>query len=119
VERFSQFMNHQCSCFAPIAHSWPQTCSLFTSFTIVLADLTEVESNVQAFPFILPDLSSIPVQPLLHLSKHETPMLSNISTSPWILPLAQYQDQPHLMRLLSEYLIDSVQEKAIELAKRQ
>lgn len=85
----------------------------------VLADLTEAESNVQAFPFTLPDLSSIPVQPLLQISKHETPMLSNISTSPWILPLAQYQDQPHLMRLLSEYLIDSAQQKAIELAKRQ
>jgi len=85
----------------------------------VLADLTEAESNVQAFPFILPDLSRIPVQPLLQISKHETPMLSNISASPWILPLAQYQDQPHLMRLLSEYLIASVQQKAIELAKRQ
>jgi uncharacterized protein YjbI with pentapeptide repeats len=85
----------------------------------VLADLTEAESTVPAFPFILPDFPSIPVQPLLQISKHETPMLSNISTSPWILPLAQYQDPPHLMRLLSEYLIASVQQKAIELAKRQ
>jgi len=85
----------------------------------VLADLTEAESTVPAFPFILPDFPSIPVQPLLQISKHETPMLSNISTSPWILPLAQYQDQPHLMRLLSEYLIASVQQKAIELDKRQ
>jgi hypothetical protein len=74
---------------------------------------------VQALPFILPDFPSIPVQPLLHLSKHETPMLSNTSTSPWILLLAQYQDQPHLMRLLSDYLIDAVQQKAIELAKRR
>jgi len=48
----------------------------------VLADLTEAESAVPAFPFILPDFPSIPVQPRLQISKHETPMLSNISRLP-------------------------------------
>ena len=84
----------------------------------IIADLTDAKSIPQELAFIVPDLPSVPVKPLLLSSQHEYGMYEHFTRYPWVLPIFYYTDQTSLLQSLKEQVIDPAEQKAKELEKR-
>jgi hypothetical protein len=84
----------------------------------VIADITDAKSIPQELMTIVPNLPSVPVQPLILNSQHEYGMFEHFTRYPWVLPAYHYSDQMSLLQSLKENVIDPAEQKAQELAKR-
>ncbi len=84
----------------------------------VIADITDAKSIPQELMLIVPNLPSVPVQPLILNSKHEYGMFEHFTRFPWVLPIYRYKDEASLLQSLKENVIDPAEEKAKELAKQ-
>ena len=83
----------------------------------IIADLTDAKSIPQELAFIVPDLPSVPVQPLLLNSQSEYSMFEHFTKYPWVLPIHRYSDLPHLLKSLKKHVIEPAEKKAKELEK--
>jgi uncharacterized protein YjbI with pentapeptide repeats len=84
----------------------------------VIADITDAKSIPQELMTIVPNLPSVPVQPLILSSQHEYGMFEHFTRFPWVLPVYLYQDQTSLLTSLKEHVIEPAEKKAKELEKR-
>jgi hypothetical protein len=84
----------------------------------VIADITDAKSIPQELMAIVPNLPSVPVQPLILTSQHQYGMFEHFTRYPWVLPLYRYTDQASLLQSLKEKVIDPAEEKAKELELR-
>src|SRR6266516_3112117 len=84
----------------------------------VIADITDAKSIPQELQAIVPNLPSVPVQPLILNSQHEYGMFEHFARFPWVLPIYRYTDEVSLLRSLKEKVIVPAELKAKELAKR-
>jgi hypothetical protein len=82
---------------------------------LVIADITDAKSIPQELMTIVPNLPSVPVQPLILNSQHEYGMFEHFSRYPWVLPVYQYINQASLLQSLKENVIDPAEQKAQEL----
>ena len=78
----------------------------------IIADLTDAKSIPQELAFIVPDLPSVPVQPLLLDSQHEYGMFEHFTRYPWVLPIHRYCDLPYLLTSFKEHVIEPAEKKA-------
>lgn len=85
----------------------------------IIADITDPKSIPQELAFIVPQLPSVPVQPLIHSSQREYGMFSYFTRFPWVLPLYHYTDQTSLLHSLKANVIDPAEQKAQELVKKK
>ncbi len=83
----------------------------------VIADITDVKSIPQELTMIVPNLPSVPVQPLILNAQHEYGMFEHFARYPWVLPVYRYQDEVSLLQSLKEEVIVPAEQKAQELAK--
>jgi len=81
----------------------------------VIADLTDAKSIPQELQRIVPDLPSVPVQPILHTSDREYGMFEHFKKYPWVLAIHQYRDLPDLLANLSVKIVAPAEAKAKEL----
>jgi uncharacterized protein YjbI with pentapeptide repeats len=81
----------------------------------IIADITDAKSIPQEFQRIVPDLPSVPVQPILQTSASEYGMFEHFKRYPWVLEVYQYQSLEDVIATLTEKVIAPAELKAKEL----
>jgi hypothetical protein len=84
----------------------------------ILADITDAKSIPQELDVIVPDLPSIPVQPLLLDGYGEYGMFQHYRRYPWVPPLYIYKRQDQLIAEIGERVIELAELMAVELRAR-
>jgi hypothetical protein len=81
----------------------------------IIADITEAKSIPQELQAIVPDLPSVPVQPLLLTSEREYGMFEHFRRYPWVLDTYYYDNLDDVLASVEDKVI-SPAEKARELS---
>jgi uncharacterized protein YjbI with pentapeptide repeats len=81
----------------------------------IIADLTEAKSIPQELERIIPNLPSVPVQPILQASAEEYSMFEHFKRYPWVLETYQYKSLEEFIAALTEKVITPAELKANEL----
>jgi uncharacterized protein YjbI with pentapeptide repeats len=82
----------------------------------IIADITEAKSIPQELERIVPDLPSVPVQPLIASSGYEYAMFEHFRNYPWVLDEYQYDSQDDLLAALEKKVIAPAEIKAKNIA---
>jgi hypothetical protein len=85
----------------------------------VIADISDAKSVLQELRGIVPDLPSVPVQPLILQSQEEPGMFDffNPRLRPSVLETYRYDDLDHLLADLDERVIRPAELRALELRR--
>jgi uncharacterized protein YjbI with pentapeptide repeats len=85
----------------------------------IIADITDAKSIPQELALIVPNLPSVPVQPLLVSSQQEYGMFEHFTNFPWVLSLHRYSDLASLLASFKDQIIEPAEKKAKALEKRK
>lgn len=75
----------------------------------IIADITDARSIPQELKSIIPNLPSVPVQPLLEGSSSEYGMFEHFKRYPWVLEIQCYNDQKLLLTPFINGIIDKIE----------
>lgn len=78
----------------------------------VIADITDAKSIPQELMAIVPNLPSVPIQPLLLSSTKEYGMFEHFKRYPWVLSTFEYDNIDHLVKTIEENIIRPAEEMA-------
>jgi hypothetical protein len=78
----------------------------------VIADLTDAKSIPQELQRIVPDLPSVPIQPLLHTAATEYGMFEHFKRYPWVLEVFHYDSVEDILNALHAKVIGPAEAKA-------
>jgi uncharacterized protein YjbI with pentapeptide repeats len=82
----------------------------------IIADITDAKSIPQELQAIVPNLPSVPVQPLLLASDYEYGMFEHFKRYPWVLEVYRYEDPHQALGSLEAKIIAPAETKAKELS---
>ncbi len=85
----------------------------------IVADITDPRSIPQELQLIMPNLRSVPVQPILHVSGSPWGVFGDFSDLPQVLPVLRYEDETELMSSFSHRVIVPAERRAAEIADRR
>ena len=114
----------RCRNYLPIVFDFEKPASRDLTETIstlahmarfIIADLTEARSIPQELQRIVPDLPSVPVQPVLQASAEEYSMFEHFTRYPWVLETYRSESLDEVIASLSEKVIAPAELKANEL----
>ncbi len=99
----------------PASRDLTETISSLANMSrFVIADITDAKSIPQELMAIVPNLPSVPVQPLIQASQREYAMLEHFRRYPWFLPLYVYDTQERLIGSMQEAVISPAEGAARE-----
>lgn len=81
----------------------------------VIADITDAKSIPQELQAIVPNLLSVPIQPIILAAQREYALFEHFRRYPSVLPLHEYASQDQLIAELPEKVIEPAERKVIEL----
>ena len=81
----------------------------------IIADITDPKSIPQELQRIVPDLPSVPVQPILQFLNREWGMFESFKDYNWVLETYLYNDTPDLLNSLAEKVITPAELKANQI----
>jgi hypothetical protein len=84
----------------------------------IIADITDPKSIPQELASIVPNLPSVPVQPLLQTNYAPWGMYDHIKRYPWVLPVVIYENQESLLREIELKVIVPAEDKAGEQTRK-
>jgi hypothetical protein len=91
----------------PATRDITETVSLLARMArFVVADITDAKSIPQELAVIVPDLPSVPVQPLLLEGSNEYSMFEHFKRYPWVLETYRYPSSERLIADLGERVIE-------------
>jgi hypothetical protein len=97
----------------PATRDITETISLLARMArFVVADITDAKSIPQELSMIVPDLPSVPVQPLLLEGSPEYSMFEHFRRYPWVLKPYEYPSSERLIADLSEHVIGPAEKYA-------
>ena len=97
----------------PATRDMTETVSLLARMArFVVADITDAKSIPQELAVIVPDLPSVPVQPLLLEGSAEYGMFEHFKRYPWVLETYRYASSERLIAGLAEHVIDPAEDYA-------
>lgn len=100
----------------PAGQTVDETVSLLARMArFVVADITDAKSVLQELRGNVPQLPSVPVQPLILASQEEPGMFAFFRAYPWVLETYRYAAKEQLLANLSERVIAPAEAKAQEL----
>jgi hypothetical protein len=100
----------------PATRDIPETVSLLARMArFVVADITDAKSIPQELAAIVPDLPSVPVQPLLLEGSAEYGMFEHFKRYPWVLKTYTYPSSERLIANLGERVIGPAENYARSL----
>jgi uncharacterized protein YjbI with pentapeptide repeats len=100
----------------PASQTTDETVSLLARMArFVVADLTDAKSVLQELRGNVPELPSVPVQPLILASQEEPGMFDFFRRYPWVLETHRYASPNQLMADLAERVIAPAEAKVQEL----
>ena len=85
----------------------------------VIADITDAKSIPQELQRIIPNLPSLPIQPLILSSQYEYAMFKDLRDYPWVLPPYRYDSLEMLLAVLNEKVIFPAEARATEIEERR
>jgi uncharacterized protein YjbI with pentapeptide repeats len=112
--------------YVPILFDWKKPSSRDIDETVstlahmarfIIADITDARSIPQELERIVPNLPSVPVQPLILATEPEFGMFEHFLRYQWVLKLFRYEDTPRLLAAFSEKLLKSIEDKVKEQTK--
>jgi uncharacterized protein YjbI with pentapeptide repeats len=104
----------------PSSRNLTETVSTLAHMSrFVIADITEAKSIPQELQRIVPDLPSLPVQPLILNSEYEYAMFRDFKDYPWVLSPYRYDNTEDLLASLGERVINPALAKAKEIEERR
>jgi Pentapeptide repeats (8 copies) len=83
----------------------------------IIADITEAKSIPQELQAIVPNLPSVPVQPLLLNSDREYGMFEHFRRYPWVLDTYYYDNLDDVLASVADKVISPAEAKASELSR--
>jgi uncharacterized protein YjbI with pentapeptide repeats len=90
----------------PASRDLTETITLLARMArFIIADLSDPKSLPQELTSIIPDLPSVPVQPIIISSQREYAMYEHWRRYPWVLEIHAYQSIDTLMRQLKDKVI--------------
>jgi hypothetical protein len=103
----------------PASRDVTETVSILAHLArFVIADITDARSIPQELECIVPNLPSVPVQPLVKRSSREYGMFEHFKRYPWVLQIYPYEDIDDLLESLPEKVISPAEAKWKELGMR-
>jgi hypothetical protein len=97
----------------PATRDITETISLLARMAwFVVADITDAKSIPQELAAIVPDLPSVPVQPLLLEGSAEYSMFEHFKRYPWVLKTYTYPSSERLIADLGEQVIRPAEDYA-------
>jgi hypothetical protein len=100
----------------PLTRDITETVSTLAHLArFVIADITDARSVPQELAVIVPNLPSVPVLPLLHVSDSEYGMFEHFTRYPSVLPVLRYSDVDGLLRSIQESIIEPAEQRAVQL----
>ena len=103
----------------PAERDITETVSLLARMALfVVADITDAKSIPQELGIIVPDLPSVPVQPLLLKGNDEYSMFEHFKRYPWVLKTYRYASQEQLIGNLANRVIRPAEAKILKLRGR-
>ena len=104
----------------PTNRSYRETVSTLAHMArFVIADITSAKVILQELQIITPNLTSVPIQPILQNRARKNVVIDeDYGPYPWFLPTVHYRDGAALIAALAEKVIAPAEAKIIELRKR-